>query len=165
MKKTLFNITTDYLQIMEKVEILEGELTPELNELLTINETQLQSKSIAYLEVIKAKEERNNTIDTEIKRLQAMKKANNRITDNLKFRLLEAVKMFGNFEILNGLQKFGTRKSTQIKIDIETNQLPKEFKTVKVTESPNKTAIKDAIKRGEAVKGCELVEIKNLKIN
>jgi hypothetical protein len=163
MKTTLYNITTDYLQLMEQVEILEGEITPEMEEQLKINETQLQSKSIAYLEVLKTKEARNLQIDNEIKRLQAMKKANNRISDNLKQRLLDAVKMFGAFEV--GLQKFGTRKSTQVKIDIPTNQLPTEFKTVKVTESPNKTAIKDAIKRKEDVTGCELVEVLNLKIN
>lgn len=163
MKQTLFNITTDYLQLMEQIEILEGEITPALEEQLVINETQLQSKSIAYLEVMKTKESFNLRIDDEIKRLQAMKKVNNRIVDNLKYRLLEAVKMFGDFTV--GLQKFGTRKSTQVKVDIETNALPKEFKTIKVTESPNKTAIKDAIKRGENIKGAELIEVLNLKIN
>jgi len=115
------------------------------------------------LEVIKTKEARNMQIDAEIKRLQAMKKANDRITTNLNNRLLDAVKMFGGFEV--GLTKFGTRKSSQVIVDIETNALPSEFKTVKATESPNKTAIKEAIKRGEDVKGCEIVEILNLKIN
>ena len=161
--KNLFSITTDYVQIMEQVEILQGELTPELNEMLVINEKELQSKSIAYLSVIKDKESFTMQIDDEIKRLTALKKANNRITSNLKERLLDAVKMYGTITV--GLQKFSTRKSTQVVCDIVTNELPKEFKTVKVTESPNKTAIKDAIKRGEAVTGCEIVEILNLKIN
>ncbi len=163
MKNTLFTISTDYLQLMEQIEILEGEITPELDEQLKINETQLQSKSIAYLEVLKTKEARNLQIDSEIKRLQAMKKSNDRITTNLKSRLLEAVKMFGSFEV--GLQKFGTRKSVQVILDIETNKLDKEFKTITVKESPNKKAIKDAIKRGESIKGAELIEVLNLKIN
>lgn len=163
MKNTLFTITTDYLELMEQVEVLEGEITDEINEQLIINETQLQSKSIAYLSVVKGKESFNLQIDNEIKRLQAFKKTNNRIIDNLKERLLDAVKMFGAFEV--GLQKFSTRKSTQVVINTETNKLDKEFKTIKVTESPNKTAIKDAIKRGEVVTGCELKEVLNLKIN
>ena len=45
------------------------------------------------------------------------------------------------------------------------NSLPKELKVVKVTEQADKKAIKKAIEAGEAVKGCEIVENINLKIN
>jgi hypothetical protein len=163
MKNTLFTIETKYLELMNQIQEMDGEITPEMEEQLQINETQLQSKSIAYLEVIKKLEGRKITIKDQIKYLQALEKREQKIIDNLKERLLEAVKMFGDFEV--GLQKFGTRKSTKVTVDIETNKLPTEFKTVKVTESPNKTAIKDAIKRGEDVTGCELTEVLNLKIN
>jgi len=43
--------------------------------------------------------------------------------------------------------------------------LPKEFKTVKITETPDKIALKDAIKRGEKIEGVSIVEMSNLKIN
>ena len=44
MKKSLYHIETEYLTIINQVEELEGELTPELEEQLTINEKELQSK-------------------------------------------------------------------------------------------------------------------------
>ena len=87
----------------------EGELSEELEQALAINEAQLQSKSIAYLEFIQSKESFNTRIDDEIKRLQAMKKRNANLVSKLKNRLLDAVKLFGAFEV--GLTKFGTRKS------------------------------------------------------
>lgn len=76
MKKSLYHIETDYLTIINQVEELDGELTPELEQQLTINQAELQSKSIAYLEFIGSKEVLNTRIDDEIKRLQAIKMFN-----------------------------------------------------------------------------------------
>jgi len=162
MTKSLYHIETEYYQLISEIEERQGELTPELEQQLIINETQLQSKSISYLEVCSAKESLNNRIDDEIKRLQELKKSNSKLIDNLKNRLLDAVKLYGNFEV--GLTKFGIRKSKSVSVE-DVNSLDKEFKTVKVTESANKKAIKEAIERGELVKGCEIVENLNLKIN
>ena len=162
MKKSLYHIETEYLQLIAEIEERQGELTPELEDQLIINETQLQSKSIAYLEVVAGKEALNNRIDDEIKRLQALKKSNGKLISNLKGRLLQAVKLYGAFEV--GLTKFGTRKSQQVIVE-DVNTLPSEFKTIKVTESANKAEIKKAIKAGEHITGCELLDVENLKIN
>ena len=48
-------------------------------------------------------------IDNEIKRLQALKKRNNSLVDNLKNRLVGAIQMFGEFTV--GTNTFGLRKS------------------------------------------------------
>jgi hypothetical protein len=156
------HIETEYLTLIAEIEERQGELTPELEKELIINETQLQSKSIAYLEVVSGKEALNIRIDDEIKRLQALKKSNNTLISNLKGRLLQAVKLYGAFEV--GLTKFGTRKSQQVIVE-DVNTLPSEFKTIKVTESANKAEIKKAIKAGEHITGCELLDVENLKIN
>jgi hypothetical protein len=161
MKTTLYNIENDYLKLISQIEEAEGELTPELEEALEINEKQLQGKSTAYLQVITTKEGINSAIDIEIKRLQALKKRNSNLVLNLKNRLLEAVKLFGEFEV--GFNKFGTRKSSSVQVD-DINSLPAEFKTVKVTEAADKKAIKDAIKSGKEITGCLIVENLNLKI-
>lgn len=162
MKKSLFNIQKDYKELINEVEIAEGVLTDEQITALEINERELQSKSIAYLEVVRTKEAKNTLIDNEIKRLQQLKKVNTNVLNRLNENLLQAVNTFGNFEV--GLTKFGTRKSSSIKVE-DVNTLPAEYKTVKVTESANKTELKNAIKRGESIKGVELVENLNLKIN
>ena len=139
MKTTLYNIENDYLKLISQIEEAEGELTPELEQALEINEKQLQSKSTAYLQVITTKEGINSAIDIEIKRLQALKKRNGNLVLNLKNRLLEAVKLFGEFEV--GFNKFTTRKSSSVQVE-DVNSLPAEFKTVKVTEAADKKAKK-----------------------
>ena len=160
--ETLYNITEDYIELLNKIEIAEGEISEEVNQQLEINEQQLQTKSIAYLSVIKTKEALTMQIDEEIKRLQALKKHNSNITNNLKDRLLNAVNLFGAFEV--GFTKFSTRNSKAVIVE-DVNILPKEFKVVKVTEQADKKAIKQALETGVIIEGCTIQENKNLKIN
>ena len=162
MEKSLYIIKEEYLDLISQIEQAEGELTPELESALTINKSELEVKSIAYVEVIKQRESFNARIDEEIKRLQAIKKANDNLVLRLKNNLLNAVNMFGNFEA--GFLKLSTRKSKSVEVNIDTNDLPKEFKSIKVTEAPDKTAIKKAIESGQEVEGCRIVENINLAI-
>jgi len=98
----------------------------------------------------------------EIKRLQTMVKRNDNLTTRLKDNLLIAVKTFGDFQ--SGFNKFGIRKSSQVSVE-DVNSLPKEYKTVKVTEAADKMAIKKALQAGEHIEGCSIIENQNLKIN
>ena len=162
--KSLYDITIDQKRLINEIQEMEGEITPEMEERLVITKSEIQHKTIAYLEVIQSKESFNSLIDNEVKRLQQMKKTNNNVIDRLKDNLLIAVKTFGNYTI--GTQKFGTRKSSSIQVDPEkVNSLPKEYKTIKVTEAPDKKALKEAINRGEEIDGVYLIETLNLKIN
>jgi len=162
MEKSLYNINNEYLELISQVEQAEGVLTPELEEALTINKSELEVKSIAYVEVIKQRESLNERIDAEIKRLQALKKQNDTLVSRLKNNLLNAVNLFGNYEA--GFLKFSTRKSKSVVVDYDVNDLPKQYKVVKVTETPDKVAIKKAIESEEVVYGCRLVENVNLSI-
>jgi len=159
---TLYDIARQQRFTLLEIEEMGGELTPELESKLEIQAHQLEQKSIAYLEVISTKENFNELINAEIKRLQAMKKANDNIVNRLKDNLLHAVKIFGDFE--SGLNKFGTRKSSTVEVE-DVNQLANEYKTIKVTESADKKAIKEALQSGIEIKGCEIKEHLNLKIN
>ena len=151
------------LSLLSVIEANEGELTDEVLAQLEINNEELYEKSVNYLAVIKNRESLNTQIDDEVKRLQAMKKANNNLVSRLKNSLLNAVNIFGEFE--TGLVKFGIRKSTTVEVNGIVNDLPKEYKTVKVTEQPNKAEIKKALSSGEEIEGCALINNYNLKIN
>ena len=160
-KITLHSIKQDYLDLISEVEELEGELTPETEYKLKINQSELQSKAIAYHSVILSKEAFTSTIDNEIKRLQALKKRNNNLIDRLKNSLLSAVETFGEFTI--GTNVFGLRKSERVEVE-DVNLLPKEFKTIKVTEQADKIAIKKALKEGKEIKNAYIVKQYSLKI-
>lgn len=161
MKNTLYDIKQEYLELINQVEELDGEITPEIEEQLIINQNELQNKAIAYHSVILAKDAFNVQIDNEIKRLQALKKRNNTLIDNLKNRLVGAIQTFGEFTV--GTNTFGLRKSERVEVE-DVNQLPKEYKTIKVTEQADKVAIKKDLKLGKQIENCYIVEQFNLKI-
>lgn len=57
----------------------------------------------------------------------------------------------------------GWRKSKAVRIEFGT-ELPEEYIRRKVTEEPDKTAIKAALVAGKCIDGCELVETNNISI-
>ena len=158
----LYEITSEQKSLINEIEYLEGEITPEMEQALAITERQLQQKSIAYLEVISQKDGFNDLITNEIKRLQALKKRNDNVVSRLKENLLNAVKTFGDFKV--GTHSFGTRKSSSVEVE-DVNSLPKEFKVIKVTESADKMALKKAIQSGQEIEGVWIDEKLNLKIS
>jgi hypothetical protein len=161
MKNTLYDIKKEYLELIQEVEEMEGELTPETEYRLNINQNELQNKAIAYHSYILSKDSFNMQIDSEIKRLQALKKKNNNLIENLKSRLIGAIQTFGEFTV--GTNTFGLRKSERVEVE-DINLLPKEYKTIKVTEQADKIAIKKALKLGESIKNVYIVKQYNLKI-
>lgn len=160
--KSLYSITTEYRMLMQEIEECEGVLTPELEEGLQINKEELVVKSENYVHVIKSQEAYLSAIDNEIKRLQALKKQKEKAVDVLKSYLLQAVENFGTFT--SGFFTFSTRKSSSVEVFCDVNDLPKELKVIKVTETADKTAIKKALQSGEQIDGCAIIEKHNLQI-
>ena len=159
----LFNITTEYKQLEAALIENEGELTPELETALQINQDQLQAKGISYGYVIKSIEAESDIIDAEIKRLTQLKKVRDNAAERLKTTLKQAMEMYGVLELKTPTLKISFRKSESVEI-IDMDLLDKKYITKKITEMPNKTEIKEALKRGEVIEGAELRTNNNLQI-
>ena len=158
----LFNISAEYLNMLDELEENGGEITEEMEHALAINESQLKQKGVAYAAVIKSITAEQKIIDEEIKRLQALKKVRGNLISNLKERLTNALNTYGIDEIKTELVKINFRKSESVNI-IDVDLLPDICKIVKV-EPVSKTEIKKLIKEGEKVPGAELVENRNIQI-
>jgi hypothetical protein len=161
MKKSLYNIEQEYMDLMQAVEAAEGEMTEEQSTQLEINEAEREGKSVAYICVIKDKESIISTIDDEIKRLTAMKKREQSHIERLKTNLLVAVNLFGEYTA--GMFTVGTRKSSQVSIDDEA-AIPLEYITSKIVQGVDKKAIKEAIKAGDTIEGASVITNFNLNI-
>ena len=157
----LFNIKQEYLALAQQLS--EGEVTPELEQALIINEAQLQEKATNYGYVIKNFEYEVDAIDNEIKRLKELKERREKAIDRMKQSVTNAMQLYGIEKVESSFLKLSFRKSESVEVINEAQLLP-EFTTTKVTTTPNKTAIKEAIKRGEVVEGAVLVTNQNLQI-
>lgn len=163
---TLYEISADLQAVIDGGLVFDeetGEIiwdADNLNELEAAFETKLEGCALfiknltAEAAAIKAEEtalaERRRMVERKAERMKAY------VTDCLKDKV-EAHR-FETPRVALSL-----RRSEQVVIS-DAAQLAPEFVTVKTTETPNKTAIKKAIKAGAEVAGAALVENANLQI-
>jgi hypothetical protein len=163
MKKTIYQIEQNYLQIVNQLIDNEGELSPELETELQITQDQLQNKAVNYCMVIKQIDSDIEQIENEVKRLNQLKKVQQNVIDRLKSALTQAMKIFEVDEIKTPLIKINFRKSESVEVD-DVNALPNDFKTIKVTETADKVKIKEVLKSGGSIEGCRIITNQNIQI-
>jgi hypothetical protein len=157
----LYTLTTEAQMIASLLET--EELTPELESMLIINQQELSDKSMNYAKVIRNKEADSDAIDNEIKRLKAMKDANDRVIDRMKDAVRNAMLASGIDKIESSLFKLSLRRSEAVEV-VNIDQLPESLTVVKKTVSADKLKIKEQIKNGVLVEGAVIVENFSLQI-
>ncbi len=157
----LYEITRDALELASLLET--EELTPELEQALVINQEQLQAKAGNYAKVIANIQSDADAIETEIKRLKAMKESKERAITRLKDAVRDAMLVSSIDKIESPLFKLALRRSEAVEVDM-VEALPNAYQNVKNVVTADKIAIKEAIKRGENVYGARLIENFNLQI-
>jgi hypothetical protein len=159
----IYKIQNEFQLIIAEVINNEGEITPELETALTINKEQLQSKAVDYCYVIKQLDYDCEQIDNEIARLNKLKKVRANLTERLKNTVSSAMQLYEVEKIETPLIKLNFRNSESVEITNE-QQLDACFIVTKTVTTPDKKAIKDAIKSGVFVEGATISYNKNLQI-
>lgn len=162
MKLRLYNIQQEYISLAEQIIDNDGLLSEEMEAALQINKDQLENKSQCYGFIVRQLEGECDMIDNEIKRLEAMKKSRGKTVDRLKESVSKAMQLYEIDKIETPTIKISFRKSESIEIE-EESLIDEKFMTVKTTKTPNKTAIKEAIKNGEIVLGVTLKQNQNIQ--
>lgn len=156
-------------QISEKAREISlaletGELTPEMENELMINQNDLQSKATDYGYVIKSMEDDCEAIDNEIKRLKAIKDSKGKVVERMKYTILNALQIYQIESVKTPTIKIFVRRSESVEVD-SMEQLDARYLNEKVTVTADKIAIKKAIKAGELVEGARILENFNLAIS
>lgn len=161
--KSIYHIQSEHLQLMQQIEDNEGELTPELSAQLDLTKDEFETKAVSYGYLMKSINNDNVTIKCEIDRLSALLKSKERLEDELKFRLTEAMIRLGYEKVSKNNLTLSLRKSEVVSIDADA-VISKEFQSTKISVTPDKTALKAAIKDGRTIEGVRIIENQNLQI-
>lgn len=122
---SIFNIQQDLYSIFDSIEENEGEITPELEEALTIKREEFSIKIQGYVAFIKQLELDNKGIKEEIARLKDLQKSKEKTIDNLKKIMAMAINAFGDTNksgtkfLDYGTGKVSIRKFDSIEVDEE----------------------------------------------
>jgi hypothetical protein len=163
MSKSIFNIKQEYVELLNQLEEVEGELTPELEAALVISREELETKAAGYAYVVNKLQADEDVIASEIERLKALKASKAKNIERLKTSVRDAMVLFDVVKIETPLMVLSLRKSEETIITDETI-VAGEYMREKITLTPDKTAIKKAIKEGKKVEGAEVIEKQNLQI-
>jgi len=161
--KSLYHITAEQARLNDAIEAAEGELSPELEEALHINASELEARAEDYAASILDAEANVAAIRTEEERLGKLRKSYVRRADVLRRRLAEAFVALDVRHLGAGKYALSVRPSTAVHIDDEA-ALPEQFVVTKTTRTPDRKLIAQTIKGGEDVPGARLEVRKNLQI-
>lgn len=113
----LYELTAEQARIEALLEENGGEITPEIEEALTLTADALPTKVDGYGVVLRQFAATEAAADAEIKRLQAIKKVAQNAQRNLKDRVLYAMQSFGFDKLDGSLTKFSTRHTKSVEVD------------------------------------------------
>jgi hypothetical protein len=157
----LYEIDNNLRALWDRIAEQDGELTEEDIAELESLEIAKDEKLKGYGVIIRETEGEIATIKAEIERLNKLAKTMQNKSEWLKGSL-------NYFMTANNMKEF---KSVEVNITYRTSKslviaedtkLAKKW--LKVKTEPDKQAIKDFINAGGKVKGCEIVEKKNIQI-
>lgn len=156
---SLIKIHQDYLQILAAIEDNEGELTEQLEVDLVKNLIESQEKVSGYCLVLDKYSNEIAFMKDQIKKAKEYIDRLEKQQSKLEKIALEVIKSKGTKLDGTGGRYLSTRKSTQLNI-IDESEIPSLYQKFEITY--DKAAIKDALKKGEVIQGCELKENINL---
>lgn len=140
-----------------------GEIDVEAKKQLEDLKVAWNEKVIALAEFIKRIRGDIETYKVEIDRLVKSKKSLENKEEFLKSVLDENMKARKLTKFDDVSCKISYRKSEKVEVE-DLDRLPEGFKKIVTTVSPDKMAIKDAIKQGLKVEGATLIESANIQI-
>lgn len=154
----LYELINDYQEIIESEEFNEEAK----EQILSAITEELQSKEGNLLHITRNFKADIETIDNEIKRLQAIKKAKQNSFDRYKGYVSDCLKKLGMEKVKNtfGTIYFTHTKSVQIDDSVDLSKLGEDY--AKVTYTADKAALKKALENGEVIDGISLKETESI---
>lgn len=160
---SLYTISGNLAALLSRIEDNGGELTPELEQALTITEEQFADKAADYGLAILNLKNMSEICASEIERLSELKKHYDNVQKRLSQAIAQAMQAFDRPKVETPTLRLSLRHTTATTVD-DADLVPPRFKVTKVETVVNKTEIKKAIQAGEDVPGAHLTENVNLQI-
>lgn len=177
----LFDLTGDALRLQRQIDDASEQLFSDdpaevaaavaaLEQLIS-NEAEtrrsIEAKADAWCWVIDRIRAEADARSTHAERLAELANRAARQADTMQEQLIAALQKIDPEETKWRLadHTISSRKSQSVEVTAETIDLPEQFVRVRTTYSPDKVAIKAALKAGQAIAGAELVERRSWSIS
>ena len=155
----IYELTSNYLKLQQMIEA--GDFSEEdLQDTIEMVTDEIEDKAESYGFVITNLNSQADGLDKEIKRLSDRKKTITNGVTSLEKSLANSMIATDHLKFKTNHFSFGFRKSESVTV-LDQLLLHGEYIKTKTTETPDKTAIKKALKEGIVVEGAELTKKQN----
>lgn len=142
---TLYKISTALEAILNTLEENGGEITPEIEQALTITEGQFAAKAEDYGRAIINLKAMAKAAKDEKDRLSNLQKYYENTYKRLQDIIVNAMQAFGKDKIDNPTMHLSLKHTQAVADDYDISLIPRAYKNIKVEEIPDKNAIKATI--------------------
>lgn len=158
---TLYELTDEHRQICVAIEEAGGEITPEIEMMLSINADNFVTKAEGYCEIVAKYRQMAQMAKERIETLQQIKKVAENAEKRLKERMQQAMEEYDMQKVEIGLHRLSFRTSKAVEV-IDEAKIPNQY--IKVTTTIDKTALRTDLMNGIEVEGARLQTNKSLQI-
>ena len=160
-KLSLYELTSEHRLICEAIEEAGGEITPEIEAMLAINEENFLTKAEGYAEIFAKYTQMAENAKARKAQLDTVQKIAENAVKRMKERIAQAMEEYNLPKVEVGLHKISFRTRHAVEI-IDEVAIPNQYK--KVAVSVDKKALREDLMAGILVEGAELKENKSLQI-
>ncbi len=158
----LYELTAQYQKLFDLAVQFEDEDQQAFLDTMEGLEGEIEQKFEALCKIKVSIEAQQEGLKTEIARLQARAKTCSNNIDRIKNYIFIQMQQFGTTKLKAGIFSIGIQNSPPSLSIPDESKVPQEF--VQMCPVIDRAAIKDAIKNGRTVDGCELVTGQHLRI-
>jgi hypothetical protein len=158
---SLYDLTSEHRLICDAIEEAGGEITPEIEAMLAINEENFLTKAEGYAEIIAKYAQMAEMAKARKAQLDTVQKVAENTVKRMKERIAQAMEEYNLPKVEIGMHKLSFRTSKAVEITDEA-KIPNIY--IKVTTSVDKTKLRADLMAGVVVEGAELKENKSLQI-
>jgi chromosome segregation ATPase len=159
---SLFNTVARRNMLLAQIEECDGELTPELEEQLTISDDRLQESALFLLGLRETAQTNIVGAKAEMERLKAFIGTNQKAIDRIENELKAAAIRLGTINA--GTYRITTKKSQGVVVLDENLLMAAYMRTIPATSKPDLKLIGEALKAGKDVEGAVLETRQNLNV-
>lgn len=163
-KKSLYEITSENLQLLGRIWDRGGEIDEELDLELQVNQAELSDKLDKYCNLIELFKSEKRRIKERIEDMERIAKVMDNGEKRLNAALMDTIQVLGKDELSGSEYKVSRRKSPpRVVLTVDESELDKEFLKTKLLV--DKSAIKDALKKGREINGAHLEQGESLRFS
>lgn len=160
-KLSLYDLTSEHRLICDAIEEAGGEITPEIEAMLAINEENFLTKAEGYAEIISKYTILAENAKTRKAQCERVQKIAENAVKRMKERIAQAMEEYNLPKVEIGMHKLSFRTSQQVEI-IDEAKIPNIY--IKVKTEVDKKALREDLKNGVIIEGATLKENKSLQI-